>query len=95
MSSYPLLRPSSSPSPPAIQNTAPTGLRAIPSKCWEAIQEFIQDWKEVNRLGGPSQEALAWESIREWWRSGWDGDANSEDKSGRQEREGEQEEPVR
>lgn len=35
-----------------------------------ALKNFWEDWKEVNRLGGPSQEALAWESIKEWWSGG-------------------------
>lgn len=32
-----------------------------------ALKNFWEDWKEVNRLGGPSQEALAWEWICEKW----------------------------
>lgn len=33
----------------------------------KALKNFWEDWKEVNRLGGPSQEALAWGWISEKW----------------------------
>lgn len=32
-----------------------------------ALTSFWEDWKEVRRLGGPSQEAMLWEDIKDWW----------------------------
>ncbi|QDS72724.1 hypothetical protein FKW77_003711 [Venturia effusa] len=35
-----------------------------------ALQKFWEDWKEVNRLGGPSHEADAWAWVNSTWSGG-------------------------
>ncbi|KAE9986086.1 hypothetical protein BLS_000019 [Venturia inaequalis] len=35
-----------------------------------ALNNFWEDWKEVRRVGGPSQEAMLWEDIKDWWSGG-------------------------